>query len=223
MAVRSLQPSSAIELLEKGADPNTLTIASHDVIRNEYTRRYNKGQTALDIVRDLLRQFRKTKGALPGSNEPLEPGRKPGFYSTDLDSYKERPSEPFGTAEFLGKFEEGSYQHWLVSTDIKEKLDYYKIDLELFEKQKTKNANLKGLTEKLHAIEDMISQLERVEKALEAKDAKTFKQQYPDIPDPDQSASQPSKNDSLSPYSLDFKFRNTTDVTDARKVAYLKL
>ncbi|KAI1776724.1 ankyrin [Hypoxylon cercidicola] len=223
VAIRSLQPSSAIGLLERGADPNTLTSVSHNFIRSELSRRYNKGQAALDVVRDLLREFHQTKRALPGSNEPPEPGRRPGFYSTEMHSYLEHPSEPFGTTEFLGKFEEGTYQHWLVSTDIEEEFDDYKRDLEQFEEQKTKNASLKGLPEKLQAIEDMISQLEGVEKALEAKDAKTFKQQYPDIPDTEQSKSSSSKNDSPSPYSLEFKFINTTDVTDARKAAYVKL
>ncbi|KAI1764033.1 ankyrin [Hypoxylon sp. FL1150] len=223
VAIKSLQPSSAVELLEKGADPNTLTSASQNVIRNEYARRYDKGRSALDIVNDLLDQFRKIMRELPGSSELTEPGRRPGFYSAENLSYLEQPSEPFGTTEFLEKFEEGTYQHFLVSTDIQEKLDDYKRDLERFEGQKSKNDNLKGLPEKRQAIEDMISQLESVEKALQAKDAKTFKQMYPDIPEFEQSTSSSSKNQSPPSYALEFKFHNVTDVTDARKAAYVKL
>ncbi|KAI0171986.1 ankyrin [Hypoxylon sp. FL1284] len=219
VAIMSQHPSNAVNLLEKGADPSTLTRSSYYIMQNQIACRHRKGRAALDVTHDLLHQFRQARSDLTGLNEPPEPGRRSGFYSTMRGSYLEQPSEPLGTAEFLAKFENGSYLHWLVSTDIEEKLDRYKEQQKEFEEQKARESDRKGLPEKLSAIEDMISQLERVEKALKAKDAKAFKQQYPDMEEPKESAT----NQSPSPYSLEFKFNNTKDVTDARKAAYFKL
>ncbi|KAI0841040.1 ankyrin [Hypoxylon sp. FL0890] len=220
VAIKSLHPSSALQLLEKGADPNTLTKQSYNIIRNEWARNYNKGESAMDVVRDALRKLRKFKGDLMGSPRA---GRKPGVYDACKGEYLERPVEPLGTTEFLAKFKEGSYQHWIVSRDIAEEIEFYKQKLEQFEKRKTESANKGGPKEKLEATEDLILQLEKVEKALEAKDAKTFKQIYPDIRDPAQNANPSSENDPPLPYSLEFKFTNAVDVTDARKAAYIKL
>ncbi|KAI1137936.1 ankyrin [Hypoxylon sp. FL0543] len=220
VAIKSLHPSNAIQVLEKGADPNTLTKVSHNIIRNEWARNYNRGESALDVVREALRQLRTFRREMMGSPES---GRKPGFYDACKGEYVEHPVEPHGTAEFLAKFEEGTYEHWLVSTDITEKLDSYKKELEQFDERKTESSSKGGLEEKLKATDDLILQLETVEKALEAKDAKTFKELYPDIREPAQNSTSSSENDPPPPYSLEFKFPNAVDVTDARKAAYIKL
>ncbi|KAI1415647.1 ankyrin [Hypoxylon sp. FL1857] len=219
VAIKSLHPSNAIQLLEEGADPNTLTKASHNVIRNEWSRHYHKGDSALDIARGALRQLRKFKEDLEAS---LGSGPRPGVYNLTTEKYIERPVEPFGTTKFLAEFKEGTYQHWLVSLDIAEKFNSYKRDLEEFEKQKTEMLDKGRLNEKLEVTKDLITQLERVEKALEARGAKTFNQMYPDVRDPPQPNSS-SENGPPSPYSLEFGFSNVIDITPARKAAYIKL
>ncbi|KAI2472158.1 ankyrin repeat protein [Annulohypoxylon bovei var. microspora] len=219
IAIKSSHPSNAIELLEKGADPNTLTRASHNIIRNEWSRRYQKGRSALDTVHDLLEEYRKFKDDLTGTPQPE---RRPGFF-TQRGIYFERPVEPFGTTEFLAKFAEGTYAHWLVSTDIADKVDVYKKELEKFEKERNETIGGAELTEKIEATTDLISQLERVLENLVSKGGKSFKEQYPDIPEPTESSNRPSENNSPSSYTLDFKFPIATDVTDARKDAYVKL
>ncbi|KAI0387323.1 ankyrin [Hypomontagnella monticulosa] len=221
VAIKSKSPSNAIELLEKGADPHALTKVTYGVIRNKWTRSYTKGQAAIDVAQDSLSGFRRYRDGLARSLEPSQSGQKLGFYSAGYSNYNEHPTEPTETTEFLTGFSEGSYQHWVVSTDIAEKFATYKKQLESFEKERTKSIELKGAKEKLKVVEDIISQLEKVVEALEAKGAKTFKQQYPDISGPNQSDQ--SEKGSSSPYSLEFTFNNATDVTGARKAAYVKL
>ncbi|KAI1107653.1 ankyrin [Jackrogersella minutella] len=215
VAIRSSHPSNAIELLGKGADPSTMTKGNHNIIRQMWSRR-----SALDVVRDSLLNYRKIRDNLIGTPQPE---RKPGYYNAKTDHYVEQPVEPFGTAEFLAEFSEGTYQHWLVSTDIKEQLDSYKKHLKRFEEGKTNSANEEGLTEKIDAAADLISQLERVQEALVAKGGKTFKELYPDIIEPVRAPVVSPENRLPSSYTFVFKFTNTTDLTDARRAAYIKL
>ncbi|KAI1443934.1 ankyrin [Annulohypoxylon stygium] len=220
IAIKSTHPSNAVELLEKGADPNTLTRASHNLIRNEWSRRYSKGRSALDVVHEFLREYRSFRDDLIGA---LQPRQMSQFYAPVKNIYFERPVEPFGTAEFLSLFTEGTYQHWVVSTAIADEMDSYKKKLEEFEKERTKSAGDGEVAEKLEATQDLISQLEKVQEALLSKDAKTFKEQYPDIQEPPVSSDKSSKNQDPVPYTFSFTFRNATDLTDARKDAYMKL
>ncbi|KAI1076745.1 ankyrin repeat protein [Whalleya microplaca] len=215
VAIKSPHPDTAIELLEQGADPNTITKSSYKVIRHVWAR-WQKGQTALDVVRDELHKFREYEG------DKIQSTRSQGYLRARNEKL-EPPLEPSGTTEFLEGFDEDTYQHWLVSTDIAEEFDAYKKALKHYEKKKENRAKLRGSMAKTEAIEDILSQLEKVEKALEGKGAKTFNQLHPDIKDPDESSNQSPKKSSGSPYSLDFKFSNAIDVTEARKGAYIKL
>lgn len=55
VAIRSRRPIMAIELLERGADPNTITTEGHSVIINDWARGNQRGRAALDLVRDSLK------------------------------------------------------------------------------------------------------------------------------------------------------------------------
>lgn len=87
----------ALDLLERGVDPSPLTKASWNVVRNEWSRRYNRGETALDVVRKLATELRKYNGERNTSRSVF--GR-----STSQTAIK----EPRGTKEFLSRFTEGS-------------------------------------------------------------------------------------------------------------------
>ncbi|KAH9998078.1 ankyrin repeat protein [Xylariaceae sp. FL0662B] len=215
VAITSPRPATAIELLQQGADPDTLTKSSFRVIRHVYNR-WQQGQAALDVVRNVLHEFREYEYG------KIQPTRSPRYFAR-RNSFMEPPLAPHGTAEFLENFHEGTYQHWLVSTDIAKRFDTYKTDLEYYEKQKIDKGSLRGVAAKREAIKDLISQLEKVEKALEDRGAKTFKQQHPDVRAPHEPSNRLPNQPSASSYSLDFKFNNVTDITEARKCAYIKL
>ncbi|KAI0521370.1 ankyrin repeat protein [Xylaria bambusicola] len=221
-AIRSGHPELALELLERGVDPSPVTKASWEVIKNEWARRWRVGETALDVVRHLLKELRKYNG------EPVTPRlRMNSFGFNNLRGGRSTtscaPEAPSGTEEFLSRFSEGTYQHWLVSNDIKRKMEDYKHDLEAVAKEKKRIASLKGLVEKKEAIQNLISQLEKVEAALVEKRAKTFKELHPKIecmenPQPDE-----YEDTSRGDYSLKFSFTGVKDLTSTRETAYIEL
>ncbi|KAI1094196.1 ankyrin [Rostrohypoxylon terebratum] len=220
IAIKSSHPLNAVELLKKGADPNTLTRSSQNLIRNEWSRRYSKGRSALDMVNELLAEYRSFRDDLTGT---LRSGQITRFYSPNKDTYLERPVEPFGTTEFLSLFTRGTYQHWMVSTAIAAEWDNYKKKLEEFEAEKAKSIGNEEAAEKVEITQDLISQLEKVLETLLSQDAKTFKEQYPDIQEPPIYSEKSPKGQDPVPYTFIFTFRNATDLTDARKDAYIKL
>ncbi|KAI8633475.1 ankyrin repeat protein [Xylariaceae sp. FL1651] len=212
VSIRSPHPETAIELLERGADPNPLTKASYNVIRNEWSRSYNTGESALDVVRKLLRQLRKYE------EKKLKIHTQPSF-GRDPPA----PEEPRGTDKFLSQFTKGTYQYWLVSADIEQKIESYKESLEVFKKEEERAASLRGLTEKKEAIREAISQLEKVERTLLAKGAKTFKELYPNIEAKSEPQASKEQDTSKADYTLELGFLGVKDLTFDRKNAYFQL
>ncbi|KAL0936521.1 ankyrin repeat protein [Colletotrichum truncatum] len=197
-------PEIALRLLENGADPNTLTAESHQVIDDEWQRRYNKGQTILDLVRQQLENLRKYKGENRTDNKPVL---------------------PVGMDNYLQKYEDGTYQHWMVSEDIKLQKSTYESKKKDQEEKKKKNAELKGAPEKLAAIKEVIAALEEVEKSILSKGGKTFQELYPDIKPPENysRSTTPPEEKKPVPYEHIISFRGVTDVTETSKAAYLDL
>ncbi|KAJ8118133.1 hypothetical protein ONZ43_g4053 [Nemania bipapillata] len=173
VAIRSPKPELALELLERGVDPSPLTKGSWNVVRNEWSRRYNRGETALDVVRKLISELRN--------------------------------------------------QHWLLSVRFEEKIGCYKRNLENIKKEEERIASLEGLAEKKEAIQDIISQLEKVEQALLEKGAKTFKELYPNIEAMPQHEEHSIENASEDDYNLLLDFKGMKDLTSDRRDAYLRL
>jgi ankyrin repeat protein len=221
VAIRSAQPGVAVELLKRGADPNTITKASHDIVKNEWSRRHNTGQSALDVVRQSLKALREYEEDPSASNKQHDAKRE-GFHSVTENRFVAVPEGPRGVDSFLHNFNEGTYRHWVVSTDIKEKTLSYKQELKRFEAKRKENDNQTGVKEKHEAIADIISQLEDVEKALVKEGAKTFSEQYPDIQAPSV-APTPHTVEDIKDYRFGFDFRGVKDVTEIRKAAYIEL
>ncbi|KAI1176036.1 ankyrin repeat protein [Nemania sp. FL0916] len=202
VAIRSPQPKIALDLLERGADPNPLTLESWNVARTGRWNYHTSGQTALDVVRQLISHLRAYKG---------EPVNRP------------LAKEPRGTTEFLSQFAEGTYQHWLLSNKIDEKIEGYKRGLEHHKKEQERVASLEGLTQKREAIQDLLSQLEEVEKALLEKGAKTFAELYPKNEAKPLNQGHHHNNTSEEDYNALLGFAGVKDLTSERKNAYTKL
>lgn len=218
-AIRSENPAIALELLAGGADPNVITSSSWEVVTNEWSRRYNKGRAAIDVARDSLEKLRQYKGEKSDFNQLS------GNHTqrSDKVSVVEPPQGPIETDSFLARFDQGSYQHWVVSSDIAYRMRYHQKELERFEKDRAKKTSSAGLKEKQEAIDDLISQLESVVGALEAKGAKSFKEQYPDIQDKAESVSDTGDAKKQAPYEFEFGYTGVKDLTEARKAAYIEL
>ncbi|KAF2964674.1 hypothetical protein GQX73_g8909 [Xylaria multiplex] len=195
IAIRSPQPSLALELLERGVNPSPITQASWEVIRNEWSRRYSTGETAIDVVRHLLSQLRKYDG------EPVQVRSQTKSFGRSTSDQLSTTEEPRGAAEFLSKFLTGTY----------------------LKKERERIATLKGLTEKKEAIQDLIAQLEKVEKALLEKGAQTFKELYPNIETMPRHQGREDEKTPQTDYSLTISFTGVKDLTSAREDAYIQL
>src|SRR5699024_9703554 len=85
---------------------------------------------------------------------------------------------------------------------------------------------LKGATEKKEAIDESLSELKNLERALIAKGAKVFDELHPEIDAQPRtkSASQDREVEKVhEKYKYDFSFRNDSDMNDARRDGYVQL
>lgn len=207
MAIKSTTPESALTLLEHGADPNIITATSYTYMQNSWSK--YPGQSALDVVSEQLETLR-------GYKEP--------------DTKVVCPVKPDGIDTYLEKFQEGTYQHWIVSNDIRDKTEDYQRKLKKYEEEKEKPRPTPGVLEKDEAIKKAVATMEKIEASMLAKGAKTFTELYPDYK-PDY----PKNNNynyrlynsenpvTKSVYEYFFTFQEVTDVTKARQTAYLDL
>ncbi|ETS87326.1 hypothetical protein PFICI_01154 [Pestalotiopsis fici W106-1] len=218
LAIHSMEPAMALDLLERGADPNVITKQGQQVLEDKWSRTHHKGCAALDEVRRCLEILGEYKD---------EPTRY--FFHTTVyggghrfqNKYTEAPPGPQGTEEFLQKFTAGTYQHWLVKHDIDHKFNLYNHQVELFNKARQEH-NDDDIKAKKETINKMISQLQQVEEALVAKGALTFAQQFPDIPPP---VKQPrgDSNGKDRAYEYKYTIHGASDVTEIRREAYIEL
>ncbi|KAH7328643.1 ankyrin repeat-containing domain protein [Stachybotrys elegans] len=203
-AVYSGNPDVALELLRNGADPNTLTSIAQSLLFNEYKRRYNKGETVLDIVRHLISKL--------------------ATYSAAKPSYP-KPQEVVDAEGFLQKFKPGTYQHWIVSRDIEKKQKRYEKDLKIWHKQKAAIDDSKEETSKNEAIKDLISGLQAVESMIIDKGGKTFEGLHPDIKTSsyESSGNTEAQESKQAPYSYNFSFLQDKGMSEARRDGYIEL
>lgn len=140
-----------IALLERGADPNSMTEHSYSVVRDSMCRSYMKGETVLDLVRELLSHLRAY-------------GR----------TRRTKPSLPPGLDECL--YTEGTYQHWVVARAVSRVKRSYRESMERYEKGrcKARARNNKASRSMVAAVKSKISGLQKLEEMLVQKGAKTF-------------------------------------------------
>ncbi|KAJ4398406.1 hypothetical protein N0V85_006294 [Neurospora sp. IMI 360204] len=212
-ALQSKEPSIALELLERGCDPNTLHPDSARALHNTYSSRW-KGKTALDMVRSQLKDLRKYKGETTKLEEP-----KPRL---GLDTY-------------LQRFKKGTYQHWAVSGGVKLEKIGEQTEWKEYEKGLKCLASTKGIPEKEQAIRDAIATLEKIEQSIISKGGKIFKELYLDRKEDgndDSSSSRhgyylgytPDRGSSTKePYQYNFVFTGVQDMTETKQAAYVEL
>lgn len=202
--------SVAMELLERGANPNTVTSRSSEIVADEWMWRYNKGESLLDVVRSQILRLRKYKGETPT---------------------KKKLQRPDGMQEQLDNAPKESYEYWITAEDIKTREDALKTQQEEDEaEEKKKAAEQFGIEEKKAAIKEVIEGLEKLEKAIINRGGKSFYEIHTDIKKPERSyeeapeeSTESSDNEAAPVYYFDIVFKNVTDVTHIRKPAYLKL
>lgn len=207
MAIRSTIPQVALELLERGADPNTVTGSTIESAHNRWNSRWT-GQTALDVVQKQLKGLRAYRG------ERI---------------YMPKPHLGDGIDTYLDNFKEGTWSHMVVSREIEWQRKLFCADERRYEKSLENNEKVPGAKEKMEAIKEAIATLEKVEEVLKAKGGKTYQELYPERGDDGNykqedhhysSYQTPAKS---GPFEYIFSFYGVNDVTEARKAAYIEL
>ncbi|KAE8375542.1 ankyrin repeat-containing domain protein [Aspergillus bertholletiae] len=202
LAIKKELPELALELVNRGVDPNTLSPDGYRVQDEDYVRDRIRGKSLLDCVRDKIKDLRQYQGERVGltAPQPLEP-----------DSF------------YLENFEPNTYQLWTAERELSKEKNSYNKRLKAYEEGIKDAQNRKGVESKLHSIQDLAEQFEKLEIALSEQGAKTFKELFPNLQtlDDESQSSSPSR-DRDDPFKVEFTFK-TSDLTDEKKGGYIKL
>lgn len=206
VALRSRDPSITLELLNRGADPNTLTADAYRILHEKHGYEEYK-KAALDIVREDLATLRN--------------------YSSETVATKE-PKLPAGFDNALRAYKPGTWQHWVVANDIEDTKNRHYEEMEKYEKARLRIESVQGLAEKKAKIYKTVAALEEIELALLEKGAKTFEEMHGDVKAnrwrPAQvERPQDTQQDNPKEYKFDFMFYWVHCMTEAKKQAYVDL
>lgn len=208
-AVRWGEADTALKLLEKGADPNSLTPRSHSLFTNEYERRYTKGMSVLDMVQSSIKNLKDHRDA--NKNPTEKPEKRPG-----LDSY-------------LRNFAPGTYSHAVVSWNVRSAQKQFERRMKDYEKDLEREVNTHAKDEKHRILGELISEFEALQSELLSRGAKTFEELHPSIQSPDnygrnnRPSGKAQTKEPPKPYEYVFNFRGDKDLTDKRREGYIEL
>lgn len=154
-AIQNDLPLMAIDLLQRGVDPNT-----------EHEYRHDFRETALDCTKRCLKEL---ENSLTNQSPTHRPWGIPDgvIFEEDDDTY-------------LADFKEGSYKMFAAKAQLKNAKENNKKAEEYEESQKEKAPEEKpGEAEKREAIAELIKDYELLKAELLAKDAKTWQELHP--------------------------------------------
>lgn len=203
-AVENQLPSVAIELLRRGADPNS-----------EFERSWGSSQyTVLDQVRDSVKELQ----AYLKENDPAsleEDLENPLILETSDDDY-------------LKDFKPGSYKLFSARTQLQDahsQLEEAKRNKEENDQENHRQCHRLGLEEEKCFIQELIHEYALLEEELLKLDAKTFKELHPDNSSDTSESSRscsPSNSSDEQKFNFNFNFRAPL-LTDDVKGGYLEL
>lgn len=201
-AVEKDMPLLALEILARGAEPNTLTQNGHMVKTQARNRNYMEGKSLLDCVRGKLTALRNYNGEDFENCLPLTP------LDADDNTY-------------LNGLHEGTYRMWTAQHALKQARAEYKKKQEQHEKKKQEAENRRGMAEKVAAVKAHLQDFEKLEHALLEKGGKTFKELFPDIKPPTQ---RNYRNYTREPTPFEIKFSfGVPDLTPLKREGYIRL
>ncbi|KAF2817234.1 ankyrin repeat protein [Mytilinidion resinicola] len=206
LAVQNKLPSVAIELLSRGADPNTLTKDTKQCITDEWMRSYRKMESLLDLVQEKLKTLREF---------------------TALTELKQPDPRVVDGEDYLKELREGTYKHFAGNIALNRAKKTDEVAQKQYERNLEDAKNKKGITEKKRAVEGLILEFEKLEALLVQKESKTLKELHPDL---DLSKSNRgtnwntrSQDPKPNPFKLEFGFNKVHDLDDEKRDAYLEL
>jgi ankyrin repeat protein len=203
LAIQTELPDIALQLLAKGADPNTLPKGTQQGVLEDWYRRYNKMESLLEMVQAKLQILRNYKDDQPPTMPKLQ-----------LIENK----------DYLDGLPPGSYKHFVAEIQLEKARASDKYTNESYEVNlKTYNERV-GIMEKKQAVEALTKRFEEVEKELIARGAKTFKELYPNLVEEKRNEETPHHyaNFPELPWEVTYDFR-VHDLVDDTRQAYLQL
>lgn len=211
-AVRYEMLDVARLLIEKGADVNSLTPATHErILETPSGESQVQGQSLLDMVRSMKQRLLHSIIQLE-DEQKREPESEENLLSIREDKY------------YLDKFSNHSYGYFVTSFELeKAKRKNAKIIEESQENRKNRRRR-RGLQQKISAVREMASVCQSFESFLVAKGAKSFFQLKPEYKEPRKtgtSADKPSKSE-CEQFRVEFDFL-LPNLTQETRQAYFDL
>jgi ankyrin repeat protein len=211
-AIQCELPSIVLKLLDAGADINSLSTDGWCAVytRNSYDTR---ASSLLDVVRAKIAALRAF----------VETGKDAdNMYTFSGNNFPPVPLKD--DAEYLDGHDPGSYTYWSITKQLQQAKRNYERDLKGYEERKILQEEPEGTAEKKKAVELVLSEFEYLLAKLTEREAKTFKELYPDIKLREQQQynyggyqPEPPK-----PWSLSLTFQ-LPDLTDERREGYVRL
>ncbi|KAJ5594036.1 uncharacterized protein N7459_000244 [Penicillium hispanicum] len=195
-AVENDMPLLALDLLRRGADPNS-----------EFKPTWQIGKSLLDAVRTCLLSLENfIKGVKPGTPMLGFGFRRPAKFSFEKDD-----------EAYLADYEPGSYKRFAAQFLLE---DAHKTSKSAEEDEEKKTQP--GVAEKREAITRLFKEYKTLETEILARGAKTYTELHPDAQKPHHPPHKHTRNSNTQPFKVEFKFPLPT-VTDATREAYLDL
>jgi hypothetical protein len=173
LAAQGEFPELVSELLQRGADPNTLPKETKQYLETDYY--WQNKETLLELVRKKIRELRAFKDHEPPQLPQMRlkegvdylEGIEPG-------SYKE--------ASVMPSLHQGStdYIQFVAKLQVKEAQSSDQASKAEFEESLKRYHQRKGFVEKKQAIDRLVARFVTLEEELLARGAKTFEELYPD-------------------------------------------
>lgn len=202
LAINKELPHLAIDLLNRGVNPNTLTPEGNQAEDDEDMRDVVKGTSALDCVREKIKALRAYKGE--------------EFYSSPP-----RPLEADDSI-YLEDFEDDTYAMFSAKQQVKGTRRQYNESLEDHENEVNRVRGLEGVNGKIAAANEMADRFEVLEKVLLEKGAKAFAELHPDFKKQEEEEEEEEEEPKKDRFKVTFSFK-VPDLTETKRKGYLKL
>jgi ankyrin repeat protein len=193
-------PLIAIDLLERGVNPNTT-----------FKSRYGfDGQSVLDSTRDNLERLRAFLGARPVSQQ-MHGQSNPMVFDGDDESY-------------LAQFPADSYRRFIAKASLEDARKASRVAEERIEEEKRELRNLIGVDAKMEAVSNLIRDYEKLETRLLANGAKTFAEIHPEESRSNSVVSPQHRYPEIAKktFKIEFKF-DRPGLSDIHREGYLRL
>ncbi|CAK7220563.1 hypothetical protein SBRCBS47491_004231 [Sporothrix bragantina] len=199
VAMRSPNPDIALELLNRGADPDIKTKDYYNSKQYSWLSGSNQPENALAFARKYIKELREYNGEVAKEKKPFKMAENPDA--------------------FLSKLDKSSWMYNAALSDIKRVQREFDKQTKLHEEEVAKIQKLGGEEEKKAAIAEMIKTLQ----AIEARILATTKDDQVVMTEQVSASHQYKIVEFTKDYEFLPQFVGTNDVTDARRLGYVEL